>query len=87
MAGCDVVMSDRCGNRFELTGVRVVGYGSAEAMADEMLRVERAWKNRGEAISNASEKTCKGIEKYDCREWAGRTLRLANELVNGKGAM
>jgi hypothetical protein len=27
------------------------------------------------------------LKRYDCREWAGRTLRLANELVKGKGAM
>ena len=87
VAGCDVVMSDRCGNRFELPGVRVVGYGSAEAMADEMLRVERAWKSRGEAVSDTSEATCRGIGKYDCREWAGRTLCLAGELAKGKGAM
>ncbi len=86
-AGCDVVMSDRCGNRFELPGVRVVAYGGAEAMADEMLRVEHARKSRGDAASCGLETACGGIEKYDCREWAGRTLRLANELVKGKGAM
>ena len=34
-------MSDRCGNRFELPGVRVVKYGDTEAMAREMLAVER----------------------------------------------
>ena len=86
-AGCDVVMSDRCGNRFELPGVRVVGYGSAEAMADEMLLVEHAWKNRGEAMPDGSGRTCTEIEKYGCREWAGRTLRLADGLVKGKGVM
>ena len=86
-AGCDVVMSDRCGNRFELPGVRVVGYGSAEAMAEEMLRVEHEWKGRGETVSEDSVNVCKGIEKYDCREWAVRTLHFAEELVKGKGAV
>ena len=86
-AGCDVVMSDRCGNRFELPGVRVVGYGSAEAMADEMLRVEHAWKSPSEASLEGLANTCTEIGKYDCREWAGRTLCLAEELVKGKGTV
>ena len=81
-AGCEVVMSDRCGNRFELPGVSVVRFGDVEAMAREMLRVERG---------NEDEKgNCKAaddvLEKYDCRAWAERTLAFAMELT-GEGGL
>ena len=87
VAGCDVIMSDRCGNRFELPGVRVVPFGSVEAMARAMAEMEGKGKReegRGKREEGSEEEV---LKRYDCREWAGRTLRLANELVKGKGAM
>ena len=89
-AGCDVIMSDRCGNRFELPGVRVVRYGDEDAMAEEMLRVELDRKRRRlrqeRGVSDDAEYTCEDIEMYDCGAWVGRTLRLAEELTGEKEA-
>ena len=74
-AGCDVIMSDRCGNRFELPGVDVVKYGDVEAMARAMREEEgRRAVGRGEEGA---------LKKYDCAEWAKRTLRLASEIAKG----
>ena len=77
-AGCDVILSDRCGNRFDLPDAKVVPFGDVDAMAREMLAVERNFSVQSAAGA---------LEKYDCREWAGRTLCLAEELAKGKGAM
>lgn len=71
-AGCEVIMSDRCGNRFELPGVRTVGYGDVEAMAREMMAVERGEKSAAPDLS---------LRRYDCAEWAARTLRMARGLI------
>ena len=71
-SGCEVIMSDRCGNRFELPGVRVVKYGDAEAMAREMLAVERG---------GASAAPGPALRRYNTVEWADRTLRIAKELA------
>ena len=89
-SGCEVIMSDRCGNRFELPGVRVVRYGDEDAMAEEMLRVELDRKRRRlrqeRGVSDDAEYTCEDIEMYDCGAWVGRTLRLAEELTGEKEA-
>ena len=76
-AGCCVIMSDRCGNRFELPGVNVVKYGDVEAMAGAMVDEEGKWK-MGEARFEAE-----ALVEYDCAAWAERTLRLASELTKG----
>ena len=82
-ADCDVIMSDRCGNRFELPGVKVVRFGDVEAMAHEMLLLEGRRKKeegRGSAEDCAADKA---LAQYDCAAWASRTLRLAEDLVKG----
>lgn len=68
-SGCDVVMSDRCGNRFELPA-RVVPFGDVDAMARAMLASER-----GEGAPPAAD-----ISFWDSRTWARRTLALAKEF-------
>ncbi len=84
-AGCDVIMSDRCGNRFELPGVRVVPFGSAEAMARAMEEVEaRGKREEGVCADGRSEDEILG--KYDCKAWAERTLGLAAGLLKEKEA-
>ena len=81
-AGCDVVMSDRCGNRFELPGARVVHFGDVEAMAREMLNVEREWNGQnGRSAPKTAAAIQSDISPYDCRTWAERTMRLAAELA------
>lgn len=78
-SGCEVVMSDRCGNRFELPGVRVVKYGDVEAMAREMLAVERS--------DGASAAQVQALRRYNVVEWANRTMRIAEEaMVSGPSA-
>ena len=71
-SGCEVVMSDRCGNRFELPGVRVVKYGDTKAIAREMLAVER-----GGGASAAPDPV---LRRYNATEWADRTLRIAEGM-------
>ncbi len=83
-AGCDVIMSNRCGNRFELPGVYVVRFGNVEAMARAMIDVEAKY-NRHEGRSEELQSAVEDLDKYDCATWAKRTLRLANELTNGGG--
>ena len=89
-AGCDVIMSDRCGNRHELAGVAVVRYGDAASMAEHMLRVEMEWRKNQSKWRLQGEREPPGrlddIEMYDCGEWVGRTLRLAAELTDGTEA-
>ena len=82
-AGCEVIMSDRCGNRFELPGVRVVRYGDVEAMAHGMLKLEEEFASRKGGGQDAE---CNGgvhaaLARYDCKAWAERTLRFAGELL------
>lgn len=69
-AGCSVIMSDKCGNRFELSSSRVFKCGDVRALAKLMLEAE-----------NAPRFEENNIGQYDCAEWASRTLRIANELV------
>ena len=45
-AGCEVIQSDRCGNRFELD-TRVVPFGDVEALARMMVKVENEVEVRG----------------------------------------
>lgn len=71
-SGCEVIQSDRCGNRFELD-TRIVRFGNVEAMAREMLAVER-----GDEPKRA---TAENLEEYDCGTWARRTLEIAKGLA------
>lgn len=70
-AGCEVIMSDRCGNRFELA-TRTVKYGDALAMAKAMLAVER------EGLTACGQ----SLDEWDCKTWATRTLAIAKEVVS-----
>ena len=82
-AGCEVVMSDRCGNRFELTDARVVRFGDVEAMAREMLLLEgRRKKEEGSGLAEDGAAD-EALAQYECEAWASRTLRLAEGLVKG----
>lgn len=77
-AGLEVIASDRCGNAREL-GARVVKFGDVEALAQEMLRVERGEvKSKGEKGKSAENRS---FLSYDCRAWAKRTLEIAKELT------
>ena len=73
-AGCEVIMSDRCGNRFELDA-RVVRFGDVDGMAREMLAVERG------VVTTEHTEGSESLGRYDCREWARRTLAFAKELT------
>ena len=89
-AGCEVVMSDRCGNRFELPDMRVVRFGDVEAMAQAMMDVE-ARRKMGEAKKEKKEGEERDgdediLQRYDCREWAERTLAFARELTGEGGS-
>ena len=72
-AGCEVILSDRCGNRVDLPHVHVVRFGDVEALAKKMLEVERA----GVAGQMAS---ADDLSTWDCRTWAVRTRELAEEI-------
>lgn len=69
VSGCEVIMSNRCGNRFEL-GARVVRFGDVEMMAKTMLEVERGsrclWREN--------------LEQWDCTAWSDRVLRICREV-------
>ena len=69
-AGCEVIMSDRCGNRFEL-GAHVVRFGDVDVMARAMLSVER-----GPACAGAEQP----LDFWSCAQWARRTLSFAEEI-------
>lgn len=66
-AGCGVIMSDRCGNRHELSSAITVPYNNVDALARAMLKAEK----------NPLPQPC-DLSKYDCREWAQRTSLLAS---------
>ena len=70
-AGCSVIMSDRCGNRFEL-GARVVRFGDVEGMARAMLDEERG---------SAPEAAEQPLDFWSCAQWARRTLSFAEEIA------
>lgn len=72
-SGCEVIMSDRCGNRLEFDAV-VVSYGKVEAMAEAMLRVER-----GERHPMSRER----LREWNCEAWVKRTLEFSRELRGG----
>ena len=76
-AGLSVIASDRCGNGKEL-GTRRVPFGDVEAMAQEMLKVEREWAEGGSrppaGLANSFAK------EYDCGAWAKRTMGMARGL-------
>ena len=69
-AGCSVIMSDKCGNRFEFGSARVFKCGDVLALAELMLQAEDFAHSREE-----------NILEYDSSQWAKRTLRLADEIV------
>ena len=86
-SGCEVIQSDRCGNRFELN-TRVVKFGDVEALARKMLKVEREVKVRGEGeqrkvdLSLSASTSGLGLMSYDCHAWAKRTLGIAEDLMH-----
>ena len=71
-AGLEVIASDRCGNGRELVA-RVVPYGDVEAMAREMLAVERG-QNPPPSVE---------LSPYDVRAWVTRTLDIAAAVQSG----
>ena len=81
-AGMSVIASDRCGNAAEL-GARQVPFGDVEAMAREMLTVEREWSEgriRPQAgLANPY------AASYDCKAWAKRTLEIARRTCRIRG--
>ena len=68
-AGCEVILSSRCADRYELEA-RVVRYGNVRALAREMLAVERC----------GVPPRPQDLDLWDCRNWAERTLALAKEV-------
>ena len=81
-AGMSVIASDRCGNAAEL-GARQVPFGDVEAMAREMLTVEREW-------SEGRTRPQVGLANpyaasYDCKAWAKRTLEIARRTCRIRG--
>ena len=70
-AGLAAIVSDRCGNADELRA-RKIPYGDARAMARAMLEAERGGvKPAGPGLA----------APYDSREWARRTLEMAQGLA------
>ena len=86
-SGCEVIQSDRCGNRFELN-TRVVKFGDEKALAQEMMKVESEVKVRGEgeprkvdlSLSTSASTSGFDLMSYDCNAWAKRTLEICKEL-------
>lgn len=72
-AGCDVILSDRCGNRVDLPNVHVVRFGDIAALAEKMREVERTSRARAAACAD-------DLSFWDCRAWAARTVKLAEEI-------
>ena len=68
-AGIEVIASDRCGDCDEL-GAFKVPYGDVEAMARQMLAVERG----------ARAPVRDDLNEYDCTAWVPRTLGLARTV-------
>lgn len=71
-AGCDVILSDRCGNRLELA-CQVARYGDVDSLAEMMLREELLFPVFPR----------QNLEMWDSPTWARRTLDLAKEAVHG----
>lgn len=67
-AGCEAIVSDRCMNRLELP-VHVTPYGDAEALAAEMLAVERGGKS-----------TKIDLSFWDARHWVERVQGIISDL-------
>ena len=76
-SGCEAIVSDRCGNGAEL-GARQVPFGDVEAMAREMLKVEREWTEGGRRPSAGLANSF--AKEYDCEAWARRTMEIARCL-------
>lgn len=80
-SGCEAIVSDHCGNGEEL-GARRVPFGNVEAMAREMLAVEREWSEgriRPQAgLANPY------AASYDCKAWAKRTLEIAKGALRSR---
>ena len=81
-AGMSVIASDRCGNGAEL-GARRVPFGDVEAMAREMLTVEREWS--GGRIRPQVGLANPYAASYDCKAWARRTLEIAQRTCRIRG--
>lgn len=69
-SGCEVIASDRCGNCDELS-LRKVPYGDVDAMAEEMLSVEKELSSPLCSISPLPSPV------YSCRVWAERAYSIA----------
>ena len=76
-AGLSVIASDRCGNGKEL-GARRVPFGDVEAMAQEMLQVERQWTEK--SVRPSAGLANSFAKEYDCEAWARRTMEIARCL-------
>ena len=69
-SGCEVIQSDRCGNRLELD-THVVKYGDVEMMAEKMLDVEHGAKAGGSV----------NLNEWDCAAWCERVLKICKEIA------
>ena len=69
-SGCEVIQSDRCGNRLELD-THVVKYGDVEMMAEKMLDVEHGAK-AGRSVN---------LDEWDCAAWCERVMKICKEMV------
>ena len=67
---CEVIQSDRCGNRLELD-THVVKYGDVEMMAEKMLDVEHGAKAGGSV----------NLDEWDCAAWCERVMKICREIV------
>ena len=77
-AGCDVIVSDRCGNRLDLEA-KVVPFGDVEATARAMLDVERGFAQKaGNALPAEN-----ALRFYDCSEWTRRVMGICREVRRG----
>ena len=82
-AGLSVIASDRCGNGEEL-GVRRIPFGDVEAMAREMLAVERMWESDPAGRPSVGSAN-PFAARYDCSAWAKRTRDLAFRMRRIRG--
>ena len=69
-SGCEVIQSDRCGNRLELD-THVVKYGDVEMMAAKMLDVERG-AQAGGAVN---------LDEWDSAAWCERVMKICKEIA------
>lgn len=69
-SGCEVIMSDRCGNRFELDA-HVTKFGDVEALAGKMLEVEKGCRREVED---------EDLSMWTSEAWAERVMEIAEGL-------